>query len=151
MLPDDPWSTLSEAEQLQWRQRLLEEAEEACANAYSPFSRIRVGAALLLNDLRIVRGANVENSSYGLTVCGERVAVFTAVAQGYRSGDFAGIAVVAYDIAGSPRDAVPCGACLQVLAEFAGDPASFFVLVKQAEGVVRKFSLADLLPFVFRL
>jgi cytidine deaminase len=151
-MPSSPaWISLSDAEQLQWRRRLLEDAEEACLSAYSPFSRIRVGAALLANDLRVIRGANVENSSYGLTVCAERVAIFTAIAQGYRSGDFAGIAVVAYDIEGCARDALPCGACLQVLSEFAPSPSDFFVLIKQSEGVVRKVCLADLLPHPFRL
>lgn len=136
---------------MQYRRHLLEEAEEAAQNAYSPFSRIRVGAALLLEDLRIFRGANVENSSYGLTICAERAAVFSAVTQGYRPGDFAGMAIVAYDIVGSARDALPCGACLQVLAEFAPNPADFFLLIKQAEGIVRKLSLADLLPYPFRI
>lgn len=145
------WTTLSEAEQLQFRRHLLEEAEEASRTAYAPFSRCRVGSALLLNDLRVVRGANVENSSFGLTVCAERVAVFTAVTLGYRHGDFTGIAIVAYDISGAPRDASPCGACRQVLAEFVPDPQGFFLLIKQAEGVTRKLSLAELLPYPFRL
>jgi cytidine deaminase len=94
--------------------RLLTEARAAAAGAYAPYSRFRVGAALLCSDGTIVRGVNVENRSYGLTNCAERSAIFAAVSTGHRR--FAAIAVYSPD----SRDPVPpCGACRQVLSEFA--------------------------------
>ena len=95
---------------------LLERAREARANAYAPYSRFQVGAALLADDGRVFTGCNVENASYGLANCAERVALGTAVAEGARS--FVAIAVT------GPEDATacaPCGACRQVLSEFGPD------------------------------
>jgi cytidine deaminase len=88
----------------------------ACAvriHAYAPYSNYRVGAAILLPDGRILTGVNVENASYGLTICAERTAVFRAVTEGVR--EITAVAVCT-DNLGSP-----CGACRQVLVEFAGD------------------------------
>jgi cytidine deaminase len=120
---------------------LLAAAGAACATAYAPYSRLQVGAALLTADGRVYAGANVENSSYGLTVCAERVAVFKAVTEGAR--DFVAIAVV---IAGWPG-ASPCGACRQVLYEFA--PEMTVVLATSAGPASRR--LSDLLPLGFRI
>jgi cytidine deaminase len=92
---------------------LLRRAREARAHAYAPYSRFQVGAALLADDGRIFAGCNVENASYGLGNCAERVAIGTAVSQGARS--FVAIAVT------GPENATacaPCGACRQVLSEF---------------------------------
>ena len=93
----------------------MAEAEKARRHAHAPYSDFHVGAALLLRDGRIVLGANVENASFGLSVCAERTAVWKAVTEGDR--DFVAIAVTA----GPRSPASPCGACRQVLHEFAPD------------------------------
>jgi len=105
--------------------------------AYAPYSRFFVGAALLTTDGRIYRGCNVENISFGLTLCAERAAVVTAVADGWQT--FQAIAIVAdTDVPISP-----CGACRQVLAEFTPD---LVVISANLQGRTETFSLADLLP-----
>jgi cytidine deaminase len=91
---------------------LYERARAAADNAHAPYSRFAVGAALLTADGSVVTGVNVENGSYGLTSCAERNAVFTAIGAGHR--EFQAIAVH-----GDAASAPPCGACRQVLAEFA--------------------------------
>jgi cytidine deaminase len=95
---------------------LIEAAKAACGRAYAPYSNFRVGAALVLDDGKIITGCNVENASYGLTICAERAAVFTAIAAGAKAISRVAVAVE------SPTDDVaslmPCGACLQVLSEF---------------------------------
>ncbi len=97
------------------QQRMLRmQAEEAAAQAYAPYSRFRVGAALLLQNGAIVTGANVENASYGLTLCAERSAVVRAIAEHGPKTHILACAVTNLNQAASP----PCGACLQVLSEF---------------------------------
>lgn len=108
-------------------QALLAEAREARAQAYVPYSRFAVGAALLLDDGRIIRGANVENASYGLALCAERVALSRMLQEGYRPGRVVAVAVAT----AAARPTAPCGACRQWLYELAptaavycwGDPA----------------------------
>lgn len=95
------------------REELFEAARKAAYSAYAPYSRFRVGAALLAEDGRVFTGCNVENRSFGLTICAERNAVFQAAAQGALA--FSAIAVAALD---SPTPVPPCGACRQVLSEF---------------------------------
>jgi cytidine deaminase len=94
---------------------LVATAREARENAYSPYSKFKVGAALRTASGRIFRGCNVENLSFGLTICAERNAVFAAVAAG--ETQFEAIAVVADSV----QPVTPCGACRQVLIEFSGD------------------------------
>jgi cytidine deaminase len=120
---------------------LIEKATEALERAWAPYSGFSVGAALLAEDGRVFTGCNVENASYGLTVCAERAAVFKAVSEGARS--FKALALVCDGTHPVP----PCGACLQVLREFAADlPISFGTL----GGAVRRTSLKKLLPSPFR-
>jgi cytidine deaminase len=96
------------------RQRLLRLARAAMKNAYAPYSRFRVGAAILLRDGRTFSGCNVENASYGLTICAERNAIFCAVAASSKKPEI--VAAIVVNHRGLPCS--PCGACRQVLAEF---------------------------------
>ena len=118
-------------------------ASLARQRAYAPYSRYKVGAALRTKRNRIHSGANVENASYGLTVCAERCAVFAAVAAG-ETRDFDAIAVVADD----ERLPLPCGACLQVLSEFA---PGMRVVLATTGGLREATTLADLMPRPFTL
>ena len=120
--------------------RLLRRARAARRRAYAPYSRFRVGAALLAGDGTVTTGTNIENSSYGLTICAERVALQTAVAAGQRR--FRGLAVVA----AGPRLVTPCGACRQVLAEFAPD---LEVILARPRGAGERRRLSELLPEAF--
>jgi cytidine deaminase len=115
-------------------------AREARTRAHAPFSRFKVGAALKTRTGEIVTGCNIENASYGLTLCAERVAVFKAVSEGL--GDFDAIAVVA----DSKRLTPPCGACRQILWEFCGDLVVHLVDLK---GRSRTLRLSQLLPMPF--
>lgn len=126
---------------------LLAAARAAAANAYCPYSKFAVGAALLAEDGRVFAGCNVENAAYGLTLCAERNAITTAVAAGCRR--FQAIAIVG-GTAASP--AYPCGSCRQVLAEFcdAGFPVAVAPLsAAEGDGIVLR--LGDLLPYNFSL
>jgi len=125
------------------RDQLLRNARKAMNNAYAPYSRFRVGAALLTGEGEIFSGCNVENSSYGLTNCAERCAIFAAVAQSGSKLDIRALAVV--NDQDSPCS--PCGACRQVIYEFGPDAIIFF---KSAEGW-KQSHIADLLPEGFRL
>jgi len=122
--------------------KLLNLARGALPAAYAPYSGYPVAAALLTAGGDVFTGVNVENASLGLTICAERAAVAVAVAGGRR--DFSHIAVVA----GGESPPIPCGACRQVLAEFA--PA-LQVLVSSRKGEVRAFILEELLPHAFSL
>lgn len=120
---------------------LLERAREARANAYAPYSRFPVGAALLGDDGRIHAGANVENASYGLATCAERSAVARAVSDGARG--FRAVAVVGPE---DDRPCAPCGSCRQILHEFG--PA-LLVVTPGADGAPEVTPLTDLLPRAF--
>lgn len=121
---------------------LLAAAHEAARRAYAPYSGWQVGAAAEFASGAIHQGANVENASYGLTICAERTAVFAGVLAGGRS--LRRIAVVCHDRDGAPiRDIVPCGACLQVISEFGGPDTE---VITEAGGSLR---LADYLPRPF--
>jgi cytidine deaminase len=121
------------------RERLKAAAREAARASYSPYSRFRVGAALLASDGTVITGTNVENRSYGLTICAERSAVVQAVSRGLRS--FAAVAVHTPD---STEPVPPCGACRQVLSEFA--PPETPVLCEGSSGEVET-TLGALYPF----
>ena len=126
--------------------RLVGAARAAAASAAAPYSRYRVGAAVLTASGEIVAGANVEHASFGLSMCAERSAVFSAVSRGLVS---AGLPLAAVCIhAPQPPDPWPCGACRQVLWEFADEKLP--VLVDAGTGIFRA-TLGELLPRAFRL
>jgi cytidine deaminase len=116
-------------------------ADRARAHAYVPFSDFPVGAALLTGAGEVVTGVNVDNASYPLTNCAERTAIFTAVARGIRCFE-------ALAVAGPAATVPPCGACRQVMAEFADD--DFIVIFPQDDALAQR-RLGDLLPVRFRL
>lgn len=119
---------------------LADLAAQARLAAHAPFSRFKVGAALRTRTGEVVTGCNVENASYGLTMCAERVAVFKAVSEGLR--DFDAVAVVA----DAPRLTAPCGACRQILWEFGGD---LWVHIVDLQGHARTVRMSELLPLPF--
>jgi len=126
------------------QERLVKCALEARGAAVAPYSSFQVGAALLSADGEIISGANVESVSYGLTCCAERVALFKALTDGKRS--FRAIAVVAA-VKGGP---MPCGACRQLLVEYAPDAVVWVADVGQPQQI-REFSVLELLPHCFLL
>src|SRR5437868_15153178 len=119
---------------------LLAAARAVRVNAHAPYSGFRVGAALETSEGRIITGCNVENATYGLTICAERVAMFKAISEGYRS--FTRVAVVADTDEPTP----PCGACRQILWEFGGD---LEVILGNLSGEKARYQLKDLLPHPF--
>lgn len=122
---------------------LLRAAARARLRAHAPYSRYRVGAALRAADGRVFSGCNVENASYGLTVCAERVALLAAVAAGVRR--FEELAVVA----DGRKPPFPCGACRQVLAEFFETDAPVWIAAAGHIRRPRRFTLGELLPAAF--
>ena len=123
---------------------LLDLARSARQLAYAPYSRFQVGAALQTHDGRQFVGCNVENAAYGLCNCAERTALFSAIAAGYKPGDFSAIAV----IADTPAPVTPCGSCRQVLAELCGPTMP--VLLANLAGATRQTTVAALLPDDFQ-
>jgi cytidine deaminase len=122
------------------KSQVIEQAILARERAYAPYSKFAVGAALLTASQKIIVGANVENISYGLTICAERSAVFTAVSGGERS--FAAMALA------TSGGVTPCGACRQVLMEFSPEMVVWLVDVERP-GEPVEWKLADLLPAQF--
>ena len=127
------------------RTALLLAAREAQASAYAPYSNFAVGAAVSTGDGSIYRGCNVENASFGLTVCAERVAVFQAVAAGHL--DIVAVAVVT----SAPKLCKPCGACRQVIAEFSQSDHPIVILSASETGEPQVETISDLLPDTFTL
>ena len=127
-------------------ENLIEAARAARANAYAPYSRFAVGAAVRLSDGEVVVGANFENASFGLSLCAETVALAAANAQG-RLADVQAIAV----IGDGPDPVTPCGRCRQILNEaeqVAGRPIAIYCAAADGESVIQH-SVAELLPFSF--
>ena len=124
--------------------KLIQVAAKARLSSVSPYSQFKVGAALLTKAGETIGGANVESASYGLTCCAERVALFKALTDGQKK--FAAVAVVAR-CTGGP---MPCGACRQLLAEYAPD-AKVFVADSDDLKSVREFTVRELLPSAFVL
>jgi len=121
---------------------LLEFAIEAAQNSYCAYSGFSVGAALLTEDGRIFTGCNVENSSFSLTICAERTAIFKAVSEGCKK--FKAIAIVGGAEGNFSHPCCPCGACLQVMSEFCDD--DFSIILTNGE-----FTLGEFLPMRFEL
>ena len=121
-----------------WIDELIEQALAARRRAYAPYSQFAVGAALRTRSGKVITGCNVENASYGLSVCAERVAVWKAVAEGER--EFEALAVA------TSNGSSPCGACRQVMAEFAPQMP---VIIADLEGGRQLTSVAELLPAAF--
>jgi cytidine deaminase len=119
---------------------MIEEATKARQNASAPFSKFKVGAALRTKRGKIFHGCNVENCTYALTVCAERVALLSAIAAGERQFD--AIAVVTQ----SEEPGTPCGPCRQLLWEYCGDIP---VTIASLSGKKREFKLSELLPYPF--
>ncbi len=137
-LPNDQATPLQQAE----RDLLLEKAKSVLANAYAPYSKFKVGAAVKM-DGEIYEGCNVENASYPLSVCGERNAIATAVAAGARHLE----EIVVVTDASPPSS--PCGGCRQVLREFSADPTKVKVISINRKGERREWTVAELLPDSF--
>jgi cytidine deaminase len=129
---------------MEQQEQLIEAAWAAREQAYVPYSNFAVGAALRASDGRIFSGCNVENISFGLTNCAERVAIGTAIAAGVKQ--FSALAVVSE----SEEPVVPCGACRQVLAEFCDDLPVVLVDADRQE-IVAQTNLRELLPLQFKL
>ena len=122
--------------------KMFRKALKTRENAYVPFSKFKVGAAVLTKAGDIFTGCNVENSSFGLTVCAERVAMFTAAAAGVRPGE-----IIMLLVAADTEDVTsPCGACRQVMAEFEIP----VIVMANVHGDMRVVKLEELLPFSFK-
>ncbi|MFV0254522.1 MAG: cytidine deaminase [Erysipelotrichaceae bacterium] len=124
------------------KKELIEVAFEAMKNAYAPYSKFHVGAAVLLKDGKVLPGVNVENASYGLTNCGERTAIFSAYALGYRKEDIEALAIVC----DGEKIASPCGACRQVLVELLLPDTPIYLANKKS---FKETTIAALLPDAF--
>ncbi len=127
----------------QQRKELVRAAEAAMQNAYAPYSKFRVGSAVLTTSGKVFSGCNVENASYGMTNCAERTAIFSAVAQLGPTLELSAVAVV--NDHGVPCS--PCGACRQVIYEFGPDATVFFLGKKGPQ----QAHITELLPEGFRL
>ena len=122
---------------------LMDKAKEASKRSYSPFSKFAVGASVLTKEGNIYSGCNIENSSFGMTICAERCAIFKAVSE----GDKEILAVAIY----SPNedDCYPCGACRQVMYEFQGETE--IEIITEEKGKLNIKKLSDFLPYGFKI
>lgn len=121
-------------------QKLIDKAKDAREKAFAPFSNFKVGAALVSKNGEIFTGCNIENASYGLTMCAERVAIFKAISEGTK--DFVQLAVV-----GDTEDLTPpCGACRQIIWEFCGDIP---LVLANLDGKSETVQMKELLPRAF--
>ena len=123
--------------------KLLDLASDAAKNSYSPYSKFKVGACVLFEDGKTYTGCNVENASYGLTLCAERTAIASAIADGQKSKIFA-IAI----FSPNAKLCYPCGACRQWITEFCKDAS---VIVEDSQGNPQSISIKELLPHSFEL
>ena len=122
---------------------LVETAIQARELSYSPYSKFKVGAALLCKDGKVFKGANIENSSYPLCMCAERNALYHALMNGYTKNDFIALAIVA----DTPEVCTPCGACRQVISELF--PKDGVIVLANLKGAYQETNIEELLPFAF--
>ena len=122
---------------------LIKEAIEARKRTYSPYSHFGVGAAILLKDGTVIKGTNIENVSYGLSLCAERNVIFSLISQGYDYKDIVMMAVVG----DTDKPISPCGACRQVLAEFLKPDTK--IILANLKGDFKITNLEELLPYTF--
>jgi len=122
---------------------MIRSAIEVMHNSYSPYSKFKVGAAALLKDGTIITGTNVENASYGLSMCAERACLFTIYSKGYRKNDIIGFCIAGKEIT------YPCGACRQVMVELL-NPETVVVLTDEKLNT-KEMLVKDLLPNEFKL
>ena len=125
--------------QIELYKKLLNIAEEASKNSYSPYSKFKVGCAILCDNGEIYLGANIENVSYGLTICAERVAVFNAVSNGVKK-------IKAVAIYTDKKDITPCGACRQVIFEFSKNAD---IIYNSKNNKIKVTNIKSLLPNSF--
>ncbi|MCI7068722.1 MAG: cytidine deaminase [Mollicutes bacterium] len=125
------------------KDELLQEAKKALDLAYTPYSNFRVGAAVLTKDGKCFLGANVENSSYPLSMCAERNAIYHAIMEGKKKEDFVALAIVA----DAKRPVSPCGACRQVISELF--PLNAPIYLGNLKGEVKETTAEELLPYAF--
>ena len=128
------------------KEALLKKAKEMLAFSYTPYSNFKVGAALLSKSGKVFGGCNIENAAYGPSNCAERTAFFNAVSSGERQFE-------AIPIVGGPDGVIkdfcpPCGVCRQVMMEFC-KPKEFLILLQNASGEIKEFTLEELLPLGF--
>lgn len=122
---------------------LVKKAIEARELSYSPYSKFKVGAALLCKDGKVFVGANVENSSYPLCMCAERNALYSAMMNGYKKSDFVSLAIAA----DTDEPCSPCGACRQVISELF--PRDGEIILANLKGNIKTSNIEELLPFAF--
>lgn len=123
---------------------LLDEAIKALENSYSPYSKFRVGAAVKTKDGNVFLGCNIENVSYGLTMCAERIALYKAISSGYKKDDLIEIAIVS----DGTKIISPCGACRQVMLELMNENS--LIILGNLNKEIKEFKLSELLPYSFK-
>ena len=125
------------------KKQLIKKAKEAMNNSYSPYSNFSVGAAVLCKDGSIYVGANIENSSYSLTMCAERNAIYQAYINGKKKDDLIALAI----IANTKRPISPCGACRQVISELLNDMVPIYL--SNLDFDIKETNIKQLLPYFF--
>lgn len=126
-------------------QELIIMAKEALKNSYAPYSNFTVASVVEMKDGHTFLGVNVENGSYGATNCAERSAIFSAISNGYKKGDFKTIVVITH----LDQVVPPCGVCRQVMCEFFDEETQ--IIIAQNSGKYQTYSLNDIMPLQFEL
>ena len=138
------WANPSKGGDMEY-QELFEIALQAQQMAYAKYSKFKVGAAVKFKNGKVYSGCNIENASYGATVCAERVAIWKAISEGEKAQDIEALCLVT----STPQGDVPCGMCLQVLSEFM--PKEAPLLIANSQGIILHKKWTDFLPHPFEL